>query len=382
MPTQPDSRALLLLSAMLLFTTACTQNNERQWDAVDPSVSVVLTDGRADAPEAFRLAERPVLVVGGSQANPEDELDASQGYLRAARLADGGLAVIDVDKVRVYDATGAVLRTIGRRGAGPEEFRYLTAVCVTRGDTIVVHDAHNARLGVIAPHSGTIVRMISGTSDWLPPSACLSDGTFVVGRFVVDSGAGELGYDVIRRSLSGDSLAYLGRAMRSRQMARLDGEISIAATAEQVHIARPQFSEVRVIAPTGELLRVLRMRDSIREVSATQASAIGPQVAAGSQGQAVPPEAARTVQLPFFQRVMVDPAGRLWIQDLLTPGHTADVWTAYDADGSRLGTLSIPRAARGEINEVIGFVRDGVLMRQNAPDGAALVGVYPLERLP
>lgn len=369
------------LGAVMLITS-CAQVDERQWDEVPPSVSVVVAEGRADAPEAFRLEDRAVLVVGGTQADPDDELDAGQGYLRAARLGDGGLAVIDVDKVRVYDATGALLRTIGRRGAGPQEFRYLTAICATRGDTIVVHDTHNTRLGVIDPHMGTIVRMISATNDWLPPSACLADGTFVVGRFVVDSVAEEFGYDVIRRRLSGDSVAYLGRAMRSRSMARMEGAISIAATEHQVHIARPQFSEVRAFAPTGELSRVLRMRNPIRELSATKASVLGAQVAAGSQGQVAPPEVAATVQLPFFQRVMGDPAGRIWIQDLLAPGYTTDVWTAYESDGTRLGTLSIPRAARGEVTEVIAFVRDGILMRRNAPDGAAIVGVYPLERLP
>ena len=118
---------------------------------------IVQNPARARAPVVFRLGATPVIDLGGPEEPTDNEFNPSQGYLRAARLSDGGFAVIDVARVHFFDARGKRVRIVGKTGAGPAEFRYLIAICRTRGDTIVLSDSHNRRLAIL-DKSGTFVR--------------------------------------------------------------------------------------------------------------------------------------------------------------------------------------------------------------------------------
>ncbi|HSL71749.1 MAG TPA: hypothetical protein VK864_15995, partial [Longimicrobiales bacterium] len=65
---------------------------------------------------------------------------------------DGFIYVADasVPEVRVFDQRGQVIVRFGRRGSGPAEFRTLQSLGWL-GDTLVVMDAGNARLGLLSP---------------------------------------------------------------------------------------------------------------------------------------------------------------------------------------------------------------------------------------
>ena len=54
-------------------------------------------------------------------------------------------------EVRVFDVSGTYLRTIGRKGGGPGEFQGISAVRITRGDTIRILDYTLSRLTVVGP---------------------------------------------------------------------------------------------------------------------------------------------------------------------------------------------------------------------------------------
>ena len=102
------------------------------------------------APDAVTDADRlPSLVVEeelriGSIEDP----DAGFSGISAVAVDDAGLVYVleRVDRhVRVYDADGTRLRTLGRAGSGPGEFRSVTAVGV-HGDTVWVTDAGQRRI--------------------------------------------------------------------------------------------------------------------------------------------------------------------------------------------------------------------------------------------
>lgn len=63
-------------------------------------------------------------------------------------------------EVLLFDSTGRFLKTIGRSGAGPGEFRRAFPIRFGPGDTLSVFDLKNARKTVIGPHLN-IVRMSS-----------------------------------------------------------------------------------------------------------------------------------------------------------------------------------------------------------------------------
>jgi hypothetical protein len=80
-------------------------------------------------------------------------LDAGEGELGSVRSvlvnADGSVYVADprYRAVLLFDSTGAVLRRLGRDGAGPGEYR--TPYSLARlGDTLAVLDPGNARIGL------------------------------------------------------------------------------------------------------------------------------------------------------------------------------------------------------------------------------------------
>ena len=69
--------------------------------------------------------------------------------------SDGSIYVADwyQQKVTVLDPAGRVVRTIGRRGSGPGEFRSVRGVQVLPGDSLLVYDPNLARISVFAPGS-------------------------------------------------------------------------------------------------------------------------------------------------------------------------------------------------------------------------------------
>lgn len=74
------------------------------------------------------------------------ELDSAELFnpQDVAIADDGSVIVADLPaQIKVFDPSGRHLRTFGRNGSGPGEFR--TAYIAVRGDTLVVQDPRNAR---------------------------------------------------------------------------------------------------------------------------------------------------------------------------------------------------------------------------------------------
>jgi hypothetical protein len=69
------------------------------------------------------------------------------GVAGAVRLTSGEIVVADrgSNQVRYFDPTGTLLRTFGREGAGPGEFRSIGSL-IRFGDTLAVYDRRNSRL--------------------------------------------------------------------------------------------------------------------------------------------------------------------------------------------------------------------------------------------
>lgn len=85
------------------------------------------------------LGDEPTLYLGDSEESEEQWFSRVLGV---ARLSDGSVAVADdySMQVRVFDPSGAHVRTMGREGEGPGEFKRLWLMWRLPGDTLWVGD--------------------------------------------------------------------------------------------------------------------------------------------------------------------------------------------------------------------------------------------------
>jgi hypothetical protein len=104
----------------------------------------------------WTIAEKPLLSLGDADGDSTKDL---LGVTSAARLPNGDIVVGNgrYSNVRWYDARGRLLRTIGRRGAGPKEFGQ-SVFLYAKGDTVVAQDMRNRRWHYIDPR-GEFVRI-------------------------------------------------------------------------------------------------------------------------------------------------------------------------------------------------------------------------------
>lgn len=155
------SNKLLVLVAVL---TACGGGQAPATFSIDtlPSGSLVV---RSSAPRWQRGDEWKLtqdLAIGGADSGPADLLDV-RGI---AADAEGRIYVLDAaaNAVQVFDASGAPVRTIGRKGGGPGEFLGPIGIALV-GSHLLVVDQSSVRLSLFDA-SGTLI----GTHPRMAPS--------------------------------------------------------------------------------------------------------------------------------------------------------------------------------------------------------------------
>ena len=111
-----------------------------------PSHSAIATTHDAvPGPVSFDLRLR--IRIG----NNADERSPVLGVISAvAPLAAGGAFICDRfdTQVLLFDASGTFVRNVGRRGAGPAEYRSCDAMLIAEGDSLLIGDPSNGRIDV------------------------------------------------------------------------------------------------------------------------------------------------------------------------------------------------------------------------------------------
>ncbi len=376
------SCALLLAGSPLSGTSLPAQQ-----PAARDSAGIRITENpaRASARVAFRIGATPLLEVGGLEADPDLEFDHRQGYLRAARLSDGGLVVIDVWRVHFFDARGTRRIVTGREGAGPNEFRYLTSVCRTRGDTVVVYDSHNRRITVLAP-AGNIVRAFPvDATHAMPSDACFDDGTYLLSHRLPSATGEPIATHYTRHRLDG-SATGTPLTLTAPPFDMVAQSLPVIVP-DGAHLAYSDATrhEVRWYDAAARLTRILRTGDALRRITAREAeeritNTVPDNVSSAQRQQMIDRMRSRphAEHWPAHGTLRSDPSGRLWMQDHVVDANAARRWTAFDPAGRLLGRLEIPLDARGVPPEVIAFERNVVLLRHRTEDGASLLSLMPL----
>jgi hypothetical protein len=317
-----------------------------------------------------------------------------------AFVGDRGLLVSDnqTAELRSFDGDGHVVRTLGKKGDGPGEFRRIAQVSVVEGDTVYVFDYPLFRISVFDPN-GALVRTIPVPDAFAGPGSMVlkakalgSDRLLVFGNRMDPREAGDP-RGPVRRGVRDGIVAIL--ATDTEQLAppiQFPGGLHLSGNGYSVAspFANRPFATVnadRVLFGSGSTYE-LAVRDlDLRPVILIRWSGWGrpltPSVAEGlrspleesldSLRSKVPPGVDRANRrmlddwlepelmpdsLPALGGAMLDEHGRIWVArfDLARDFISAmtgfqqwqqeDVWHVLDAEGHPLARVRLPPESR------------------------------------
>ncbi len=146
-------------------------------------VAMTFAAGRLPAQRTvatWPVAARPAVVIGGASGGPHTEF---AGITSAHRFRDGGIVVANSDpaELRLFDAHGQYLRTIGRAGNGPGEFQGLTMVVDAGGDSVLAYSSGNDRWEYF-DRAGHLRREWKGSTTVAPTDLLLYQHLFATRR--------------------------------------------------------------------------------------------------------------------------------------------------------------------------------------------------------
>lgn len=371
------------------------------------------TDASWRAGDGWQISAEPVLEIG-----PREDDDPRYDFLRVfggSVLPDGGVVVVASAsrEIRVFDADGQWVRTIGRDGEGPGELRG-PGMMTRAGDTLYVPDGQLGRLNAFLT-DGTFLGSwrypsVEG-SGRLAPTHRLADGSWIASGSVLFGGGmppeGLIRPPIKYFHLSADLTAVLDSTfeapgdevvmMRTTSSAGGSGVRtmvffappplgrSFAATAAGTTITWGDNAapELRTLAPDGTLQRILRWHAPAvpvdaqvldRAKRAALARAEGNEVARQRiEDQFALPSPAPVV--PFFSSIRHDTEGALWVQEYLIVSTDTVQFRIFDGDGQYLGRRTLPPRHR-----ILEIGRDHLLTIWQDDDDLEYVRVYRVRR--
>ncbi|HEX2079962.1 MAG TPA: hypothetical protein VHG08_19750 [Longimicrobium sp.] len=325
--------------------------------------------------QGWRVAEEPLLDVGVAEGDPNQQFGR---VADAVRLRDGTLLVADAqaNEVRAFDARGRYLRTLGRAGGGPGEFRGLDDLYLLPGDTVAAYDHQGPRLSFFAP-SGTFVRSVSlaPVEGTLPPRPL---GFFADGRMLVAplynpvfNSSPRPARDTVPLALysaAGTQSALLARVPGEEMVTVVGGEgddrmamrgpppfglaTSFAVHGERLLVGDPVRYELVERRPDGTVARLVRRSGAREAVTQADRDAYIERRREGMRDarfRQIEERMMKSVPFPdhkpFFTALRVDAEGNAWVQRPAYP--EADTpWDVFDAEGRLLGTVTTPAGLR------------------------------------
>ncbi len=393
-----------LPTALLLLATACADGGEpvvHVATGIRDSAGITISENAG--PEwggqtPWTVAADPEVTIGTVGGAEEYQLNEVQN---AVRLGNGTIAVADggSNRVRIYDRTGSHLRDIGGGGDGPAEFRMLGSVGRIRGDSIAAWDARSRRITIFDPRgdfSGvTVVRDVPGLvvadHGWFADgSVLITPGLSVAGTRNALPGDRREPVTWMRATRDGTADTLTVLPGREEVVSRHGNTVSIGPVlygndshvfaAENALYGGPSdLPEVQVWSADGRLQRIVRWAAKPRAVSTADRKWVREQARArqerrrallaqigGPADQSEEAEPASRDTHPYFDRIVVDTEGELWVRTWAGYGGVQE-WLVFDRNGVLQGVVSTPASL--EITDIggdyiLGLSRDELDVQQ------------------
>lgn len=345
------------------------------------------------------------------------ELDSAE-LLEPRDLAiadDGSVLVVDSKPtiIKVYDRSGRHVRSIGREGSGPGEFR--SAYVAVRGDTLVVQDPQNSRATTFDWRTGAILSERRTACCYFSPIGIDGEGRAVVRsinqppdstlknaqgfvRFAVNSRTADTMFVVERQDATPSRPWLIRENVGGRTLTRMAVSVPLQPRA---HYA---------IDPTGGFVTgwsadyALRLTSDGRDTMALFGRTFTPEPVTGAEKQRIveerigqmregnrdgPSEAALRASFdaamipdarPAYEVFAIDAAGRRWVR-LPSSDTTTVTFDLFDREGRWLDVVEVPAAGWTRTAYApTAWSRNEVAVILEGDDGRPLVRVYRIVR--
>jgi hypothetical protein len=326
---------------------------------VDTVNGVVRVSNHGPGP-AWELVEvARIGAAGGMGPERPDEFGKVTGVVAGE---DGTIYVADgmAYEVRAFSPEGEPLRQMGREGGGPGEFRAVLSLG-TLGDTLVVLDPGNGRLGFLSPTgawlgqrlyhrvSGPDVRIYQTGSHELSIPALRGDGMGVV--FVRHRSAGEMESIPAQPAVEAPSYYVFCRATQSFVYFVPEWAPSLLRVPAPGGGIVESWSGVYRIAfldAAGDTVRLVE-RDLPRLIPTDeewddQVAQFDSMLAPLHSPSCDPRRPPRPDEKALIRAIFFDDQGRLWVERRSEDGFALD---AFDRLGALRGSVDIPTRAEG-----------------------------------
>lgn len=409
----PDVSTVLRFTSLFLTTLlpAC-QGGElpRSPVTIRDSAGIVIVENPPDMAVnagGWLVEPEPFFSVGTINGPEGSFLDDVTG---AHRLQDGRVLVINAgtQEIRIYDDTGSLVKTIGRNGEGPGEFRYLTLGGVLPGDTLVVMDPMLRRLSIVHPEAGVVrsARLNSDVAANATAWGVFSNRTLLFGRGgMTPESAGVYRQPEMYRlgNLEGELVGELGEkpgveanhipmeSLSSGEPVIITRQLYFArkgkpvASGDRFYFGSQDTFEIEAMDPQGRILRLIRV--PVEPVPITREiwdSYVESSVAADARDADHERRMRRSMEesskilppaFPTHGELEVDALGYLWVEEYRIPGDDTHVWSVFNRDGVRLARVTLPAPM-----EVLEFGEDYVLGLVTDEFRVEYVKLYRLRR--
>ena len=391
------------LALLVLLLSACGTAGESPEVAVRDSAGVQIVEGRLrERGPAWRVAAAPLVEIGSSPGASSPLYQVVSAF----RMSDGRIVVASArtGTLGIYAADGRPLRTVGRPGDGPGEFRQLFWAGRLRGDSIGAWDVVLGRFSVFDP-SGQFVRsMAPGAGAGMFPQlhAALADGSVVLAAGMDPSRPMAMAAGVRRDTAvflvvgpDGAVRDTLARVPGSEQylMTPAGGGFVMhplpfgrttasAAQGSRFAVGTGDTYQLSVYEPGRGLRKVIRggrerrrvTEGDVRRYRETMVT-MGAEGARHQQRQFLA-EVPFPERMPAFTALLADGRGNWWIADPpAADGAGESIWHLVSDGGRLLGSVRVP--PRLMVKEIGPDWILGVFLDEN---DAERVRVHRLER--
>ncbi len=396
--TTPHQYLGSLVVALALLLSACSQQAPSETVAVDSSSAQIVTSAPASSEAMCTFSEEPILVIGDDEEDDNQWFSSIRGM---GRLSDGFVAVVDRTsaEVRIFDASGRHLRSMGQRGDGPGEFTNPFILWVDAGDTLWVGDYYPWRYNIFTAQ-GEFVRRI-GLKPMYPNSSMA--GGVLENGYTVNARRGEtmrtpdFGVpDTMVVEIHDPNGKLVGNLARIPD--RTFGNVSEApgiglsplfeavaevdALGSTIVLAHGSKPELQVLDDESNLRMIIRWSEPDREVTRADVRAwredfrerrSQPSSWDWDQNDdaTISPERPVADVFPAMSSVKIGRDGRIWIRQYDRPREDR-AWLAFGADGKFACHMAQPP---GDVWE---FGADYVLLVHRSELGVETVRMHSL----